>query len=1033
MESIVNKCLVGQNTLPLKSFLSTAFLSIMLWLIVLVSPVHSAPQSDTHTPKAQQTLSSNEPIKTQAIALTAAEQAWIDNKQVISVGFDSRWPPWSFRNDKGEYEGIAVEITRRLAERLGLEINYYFTDSWDQLLNDGINGKVDLIPTVYPLPERRRWFEFSRPYLAASSYIIVENSNRDRFTSLQSLAGQDVALVMGYAESDMALQIIPDVKARFVDSQAEALELVSTGKVAATIADIANINLVTLRTGIKNLAYTQSLAEQLGQQKISFATSRQQSMLVRLFDKALETLSYQELNRIYAHWNVPKQLKPEAGFLAVQNSLTEREKLWLQEHPVIRLGSGSNHPPYEFIDDNGYQGLCADYIRLIGERLNIEFKTSPQLPWSEIVERVKNRQLDMLSCLSDTQERRGFVRFTNSFLQHPMVMVTNNRVGYVGNLYSLPGQFIAVDRDSAALEFLSQQYPGLALRIYDDTRSSLMAVSRGEVFAYASNIASTGLLARRYGIDNLKISGQLPYEYSVANGVRKDWPELVSILNKALDSISIAERHAIHQKWINLEVEPGIDPKRLWQLGLAALLVVLIVAAWNGLLRRRIQEHTRMLMQQEHYDKLTALPNRLLAMDRLDQMIKEADQQQHQVAALLIHLDQFKNINDAIGHESGDRLIKTVAERLSLLVSGRDTVARIDGVNFLLLLGDINNTDEIVDAAEKVQATLRENFRINGRDTLITASIGIAVYPNNADNSFELLDKSHVAMGHARSSSRGGFSFHTEALNRNVARRVSLEQKLYAAVKAQQLQVHYQPVFSSDTKVAIGVEALLRWQTDEGYISPEEFIPIAENNGLIVELGQQVLRQAIGDVQALSAALARPLTVAVNLSPVQIQDKGFCKFLRALLEEFDFPANRLELEITEGILIKSERHITDTLSTLKSIGVTLSMDDFGTGYSSLLYLRKYPFDTIKIDREFVWGIDSDESDVLLVSAAVALGHSLGLNVIAEGVETESQLQHLIKTNCEYCQGNYFSKPLPLAELTSQLKVIPEGNSADHVS
>ena len=988
----------------------------MLVLLTAFAPIVISQQTDPGARNHQQRLESS-----QQVVLSPFEQQWVNNKKVISVGFDNNWPPYSFLDDQGEYQGIAVEITRRLAQRLGLELAFYPSDSWEQLYADGITGKVDLMPTVYVLPERKRWFIFSRPYLAASSYIIVEQGNRERFVDLQSLAGQTIALVKGYAESNLALTQIPDIQPRFVRTQAEALELVATGHVAATFADITNINQFTLRTGIMNLAYTQSLSGLLGEQKISFATSRQQSILAVLFDKALETLSYQELNEIYSYWNVPEQVKPETGFLAVQNVLSEQEKLWLKQHPVIRLGSGNDFPPYEFIDDNGYQGLCADYIRLIGERLDIRFETSPKLPWQNIVERVRNRQLDIFSCVGNTPMRQGMVNFSDTFLEHPMVIITNNRVGFIGDIYNLQNKTIAVDRESAALEYLSRDHPELKLRIYDDPRASLLAVSRGEVFAYAGNIASSGLLARKHGIDNLKISGQFPYQFSVAVGVRSDWPELVGIINKALNSIRIAERHAIHQKWINLDVERGLNPSLLWQLGLAALCILLAVIAWNRLLSRSIRQHTQQLIVQEHYDKLTGLPNRLLAMDRLTQMLKDAKQGQHQSAVLLVHLDKFKDITDAIGYEAGDNLIQTIAKRLATVVSGSDTVARLNGVEFLILLGDVQDTENIISTIEKIQIKLRNKFVVNQRDIRITASIGIAVYPNNADDSVSLLDKSHSAMQHAKSKARGSFSFHTEALNRDVARRVMLEEQMYTAVKQQLFTLHYQPVYSADTRTVVGVEALLRWQCDEQPISPEEFIPIAESNGLIIELGQQVLRQAINDIKTLGEALNLPLTLAVNLSPVQIQNTDFCEFLAALLRELQFPASRLELEITEGILIKNDSHISDTLNQLKNLGVTLSMDDFGTGYSSLMYLREYPFDTLKIDREFIWGIDSDESDVLLVSAAIAMGHSLGMNVIAEGVETETQLQHLIDNNCEYCQGYYFSKPLPIDRLEEKLR------------
>ena len=976
---------------------------VVLALGGFLSPESSAAQTGAQTAKT--------------VAFTASEQAWIENKKIITVGFDRNWPPYSYLSSSGKFEGIAVDITERLAKRLGLELAFYEAKPWPELYSDGITGQVDVIATIYPMVEREQWFDFTRPYLSVNSYITVDKRNRERFGTLLSLTGRRVALVSGYAESDAALRVVEDIQAIMVENIADAMRLVATGKVDAAIADIASASHIIAREGYINLTFTEDVSRRFGSHKISYGGNKQNAILTALLDKALETLSYAELYEIYSRWNTPKLVKPESGFLTVKDVLTDAEKTWLREHPVVRLASNQSWPPYESIDQGQFVGICADYIKLLEEKLDIRFQPSPQAPWQQLLNRLKNRQLDILSCASATPDRRNYIDFTTPFIKLPLSIIARDDVGFIGGIHILQGKTIAVEEGFSTEDYLRRSHPELQLRTYPDTLAALQAVAKGDAFAYVGDMASTNVINRRNNIGNLAIAGQISHKLSIGMGVRSDWPKLASILDKAVGAISIAEHTAIQQKWAMAERQQPFNSRLLWQLGSLAALIIIAVLLWNRSLARKVKQRTEQLLVQEHYDNQTGLPNRLLAFDRLTQMLKESEEFNQQAAVLIVHLDKYQAITDTIGFEASDQLLKEIARRFSAIVGSGDTLARIGEADFVVLLGQVSETNAIINCAEKLQSTLREKLIDTDRDFKISATIGIAVYPDNADNAVELAQKAHSAMQHALTKGRGRFSFFTDSLNRGVARRVLLEEHMHRAVKNHSFELHYQPVVDIKNQRISGLEALLRWRHEDlGNISPEEFIPIAENNELIIDIGKQVLEQAIIDTLRIQQSLSLSLNIAVNLSPIQLQEEGFAYYLSDLLHNLHFAPERLELEITEGILIKSESRIAAILNRIKDIGVTLSMDDFGTGYSSLFYLRKYPFDVLKIDREFVWDLDESDSNKLLVSAATSMGHSLGMKVIAEGVEKQQHHQHLINIGCDYCQGYFFSKPLPMHEL-----------------
>ena len=425
---------------------------------------------------------------------------------------------------------------------------------------------------------------------------------------------------------------------------------------------------------------------------------------------------------------------------------------------------------------------------------------------------------------------------------------------------------------------------------------------------------------------------------------------------------------------------------------------------------------SEVIRRHAYYDALTLLPNRFLALDRLSKMIEESEKDNEHIVVFFLDLDDFKKVNDSLGHEIGDKVLIESALRLTRTIRKEDTIGRLGGDEFIVLSKGLGEQNDPLEIAENLLKVFREPFQIDGRELILTLSIGIAVSPENGHTVSDLLRNADTAMYQAKSLGRNAYSFFTKEMNIAMIRRFEIEEQMHGALERNEFEVYYQPQFDVKNNKTIGAEALLRWHSAAlGNITPDEFIPIAEHTGLIVVIGQYVVKQALNFLSRWQQIEGEQYTIAVNLSPRQFRDKNLIPFIKESLDEANIEAGRLELEITEGVLMTGQSYISEALLELQRLGVKLSMDDFGTGYSSLSYLRQYDFDVLKIDRSFINGITQNKEDRDLVKASIAIAHSLGLDVVAEGVEVTEQLAILKELNCDYVQGYYFSKPMPAGQ------------------
>ena len=444
-------------------------------------------------------------------------------------------------------------------------------------------------------------------------------------------------------------------------------------------------------------------------------------------------------------------------------------------------------------------------------------------------------------------------------------------------------------------------------------------------------------------------------------------------------------------------------------------------------LAEQVQMAKDQLDHLAHHDVLTDLPNRMLLQDRLGQAVGLARRQGRQLAVMFLDLDRFKHINDSLGHAVGDQLLQSVAQRLVSCVRHSDTISRQGGDEFVLLLPYIEHADDAALSAQKILAALAPPHRIDRHDLHISVSIGISIYPDDGQDAETLIKSADTAMYHAKENGRNNYKFFEQSMNARAVQRQSIEAGLRRALERQEFVLHYQPKINLHSGTIAGVEALIRWQHPQrGLLPPAQFVPIAEDCGLILPIGRWVLREACRQARAWQDAGLPPITIAVNTSALEFHDKDFLENIRATLEATRLEPHFLELELTESVLMRDAESTDSMLHALADFGVKLTVDDFGTGYSSLSYLRQFPIDTLKIDQSFINQMTSNPDDAAIVTAVISMGKSLKQRVLAEGVETPEQYAFLLAQQCDEGQGSYFGRPVPAEEFAGLLENgIPE--------
>lgn len=856
---------------------------------------------------------------------------------------------------------------------------------------------------------------------------------------------------------------------------------------------------------------------------------------------------------------------------ATEPELNEAERAWLRAHPHIRLGVDPVWPPFEFIEQDGsYRGIGADYVALLSQKLDIALEPVANLNWENVIKQAKTQQLDMLPALMATEARREFLLFTRPYLDFPMVIVRRQDAPFTPSLDVLAGQRVAVINAYVSHEYLKTRHAELDLVPLPSIHAALVALSMGEVEAFVGNIASVSYAINQLGLSNLSVVAYTPYSFKLAIGVRKDWPELVTILQKALDSISEDEHKAIRRSWFQAEEPREEQAKRNLQkvlligFGLLSLFIfaLFIVILWNQRLQREIRQRAkaetalreaeskllnerktlqlildnaplgiwlqnrmgrllfvnqafcnavgiseqkflsvphyaelypeeiarscissdeqalaqagphisyekimftdgqiheleiikarllnesgevdgliglsmdisarrkaeRELEQRAFFDELTGLPNRNLLLEQLKNALAVARSHHHYGALLFFDLDNFKVINDSLGHLVGDRLLYEISKRLTAYVREEDVTARLGGDEFVVILQELGDdgvsaVEQAQNFAEELQAVISQPYPIGNQSYHITPSIGIAIYPIGQENANDVLKYADTAMYRAKEEGRNLIRFFLPKMQQAAEARLTMQNALRTALTKKEFELYFQPQINFHGNL-IGAEVLLRWRHPErGMISPADFIPLAEDSGMIVPIGEWVLRKSCEQFQQWREQGIMLEKISVNLSPRQFHQAHFVPLVKSIIEESGIAPEHLELEVTERILIHDSQAVQMKMQQLKEFGVSFAIDDFGTGYSSLSYLKGLPLNRLKIDKSFVSDITVDVNDAVIVETIIGMANNLGLELIAEGVENKDELCFLHIKGCHNYQGYYFSRPLACKEFVSRL-------------
>jgi diguanylate cyclase (GGDEF)-like protein len=446
-------------------------------------------------------------------------------------------------------------------------------------------------------------------------------------------------------------------------------------------------------------------------------------------------------------------------------------------------------------------------------------------------------------------------------------------------------------------------------------------------------------------------------------------------------------------------------------------------------LEELVKKRTEQLNYLSYFDVLTKLPNRNLFEDRLSQALSHLNYHQQKLAVLLLSINRFKEIYDDIGPVSGNGLLQEVANRLNNHLLKGVTVAKFEGDEFAVLLTQINNTEEVLEYTHRLQESLNLPFMVENKEVFITFSIGISFFPTDGNKSEALLKNAGIALSRSKEKGRTNYQFFTPNMNTSAIKRLEMEANLRRALEREEFELYYQPKLCTRTRKIVGAEALVRWRHPTlGFILPVEFIPLAEETGLILSIGEWVFRTACQQIKSWNEAGFRRLKVSVNFSVQQFQQPNLIEIIMGIIEETNIDPHDLELEMTESSIMKNDHQVVNVLRQLKEAGIKIAIDDFGTGYSSLSYLKKLPLDVLKIDKSFVQDLMVSPEDASLVMTIIALAHNLGLKVVAEGVETEEQLRFLHLLRCDEWQGFLYSKPVPADDLKELLKQNYQNNS-----
>lgn len=961
--------------------------------------------------------------------LTATEQAWLDAHPIIRMGIDKHFAPYEWLDEDGQHQGIVADYMKLLERRLNVRFEVVSSNNtWADVLDSARKGEVDMLSCLVKTQERETYLLFSKPYLSSVAVIISEQS-RGYIGSLDRLSGKSVAIHKGHYTDELLQANYPDIRVIHTATIKQALQMVANGRAEAFVGDATAAGYVMKQEGILNLSFA---GQTDYDSEFSVGVLHHNTVLSGIIDKALNSITKTEYDAIYDYWHglmIAPSIQPTklvfygaSGLsliliFAYWNHLlrisekAHRESKMAYRHSEKRfrnLVETTNGIVWEadaatFVADAG--NLKFTYMSDNAERI-LGYSAAECMQhgfWQQHIY-YEDRKWAIEYCTEQTRLKKNhdleyrFVTKSGDIIwlrDLISVIIEHDKPrwlrGIVLDVTEIKKADLLIKQSETRFRELIDSLPAIAVQGYDKERNVVYW-----------NDASTAL----YGYTREEVLGRKLEDLTIPDNMRE----------KMIQD---------HQNWLTSGIAiPAGEQELKHKYG-----QLIPVFSSHVMLNKGLEEGemfcidislaeqkrvTNELTYMANYDSLTQLPNRRTFLDRLRQQVKKSKRSGTKVALMLLDLDHFKEVNDTLGHDIGDLLLKEVAYRLKECIRDTDTVARLGGDEFTIILGDLEDNRIIDRIAQAILKKLATPFRLKQETLYISCSIGITLYPHDATDIDVLLKNADQAMYTAKKAGRNCFSYFTASMETAAQERRRLSNHLRVALEFNQFQIHYQPIVEMANKKIVKAEALLRWYHPErGLVAPDDFIPVAEESGIIVELGNWVFNQVLVQAVKWRNTYYDDFQVSVNTSPVQLRSvESFQNAWFARLNETGLTGAGIIVEITEGMLIETNPVVSKKLLRFRDAMIEVALDDFGTGYSSMSYLKRFDIDYLKIDRSFVSNLSAESATMVLCEAIVVMAHKLGIKVIAEGVETQEQYDLLTAAGCDYGQGYLFSQALP---------------------
>lgn len=960
------------------------------------------------------------------MVLTVEEATWLDAHPEVSFTGDPNWLPYEAFTSSGEYIGIVSSHLKMITQNTGLKFKMSPSKTWTESTLKARDGVVDILSETDD-SDLKSHLNFTRPYLS-NPIVIVMRINENYVENVASIADKRIALIKDYGYVAKIRRKYSNIKFETVDNIQDGLISVSTGKVDALFCTLALCSYTIHELGLSDVKITGKTEFDT---KLALGVQKNQKILLSILNKAINNISQGEQQQIldkwikheyvekidytpayitafvasililmFYYWNrrlaqeidlrkkVEKQLK-------ISSDTNERYRVLFFESPV---GHALNQ-----LSTGRFISVNDSFARITGYTLDELNKLSY---WDLTPERYAEQEELQLKSLN---ENGGYGPYEKHYINKDGALVA---VRLNGSLITEPGGeqlILSVVEDISEYAEAKEKLRLSSLVLENSSEAMVITDDKNKIIAV--NPAFTSITG--YSFDEVK--GKDPGGLKSGKHDVSFYKEMWNSINESgqwqgeiWDKRKNGEKYA---KWLTIDTIKNKFGE-----------ITRYVALFSDVTTRKMSED--IIWKQANFDSLTGLPNRNMFHDRLKQEVSKSSRGSLKLALLLIDLDQFKEVNDTMGHDRGDLLLKIAARRILDCVRASDTVARLGGDEFTVILPDLHDHKNIDSISQHLVASLAEPYDLGDEVVHISASVGITMFPNDATEIGRLIKNADQAMYAAKNQGRNRFSYFTQSLQDAAQNRLRMSNDLRPALSLDQFKVYFQPVVDLSTNRICKAEALIRWfHPERGMVPPLDFISLAEDIGVINEIGDWVCCESKRWKQHWSSMFDMDFQISVNMSPVQFKvDRD--KFGEGWLfseNESEHENGNIIIEITEGLLLNADPDVLEKLYRLRDEGLEVAIDDFGTGYSSLSYLKKFDIDYLKIDQSFTKNLETDPNDLALSEAIIVMAHKLGLRVIAEGVETEGQKLLLAKAGCDFAQGYLYSKPVPPEEFELLLK------------